>query len=147
MNDQEHFVAGSKRTNVKSVIETMPADLLTPLSVYLKVSKGSSHSFLLESVEGGESLARYSFIGANPDFTLSGNDRNSKVMTADNETRSQDVGVFDFLREHFASQNLAGEEPESLFAGGAIGYLGFRCLEWFEPSLQTSSQGDGCRDA
>ena len=45
----------------------MPADLLTPLSVYLKLSAESKNSFLLESVEGGKSLARYSFIGADPD--------------------------------------------------------------------------------
>jgi anthranilate synthase component 1 len=147
MDNLENFVAGTKRSNIIPVIETMPADLLTPLSVYLKVSKGSSHSFLLESVEGGESLARYSFIGANPDFTLSGNDNESTVRTVSNGTQSKDVGVFDFLRKHFESRNLASEESESLFAGGAIGYLGFRCLEWFEPSLRTPPKEDTCPDA
>jgi len=42
----------------------IPADLLTPVAAYLKVANGSEHSFLLESVTGGESLARYSFVGA-----------------------------------------------------------------------------------
>jgi anthranilate synthase component 1 len=46
------------------VFVEIPADLLTPVAAYLKVANGSKHSFLLESVTGGESLARYSFVGA-----------------------------------------------------------------------------------
>ncbi|MBL8180836.1 MAG: hypothetical protein JNL64_04425 [Blastocatellia bacterium] len=53
-----------QRTIVTPVVVTMPADLLTPLAVYLKLSARHGDSFLLESVEGGRSLARYSFIGA-----------------------------------------------------------------------------------
>ena len=52
------------QTKLIPVVETMPADLLTPLAVYLRLSAGAANSFLLESVEGGKSLARYSFIGA-----------------------------------------------------------------------------------
>src|SRR6476660_6355001 len=57
---------------VMPVVETMAADLLTPLAVYLKLAETSEHSFLLESVEGGRQLARYSFIGANPVEVVSG---------------------------------------------------------------------------
>ena len=48
---------------VTPVVDTLSADLLTPLAVYLKLSANSKYSFLLESVEGGNNLARYSFIG------------------------------------------------------------------------------------
>ena len=67
MSDFSHFLEKARLANVIPVVETMPADLLTPLSVYLKLSANSKNSFLLESVEGGTSLARYSFIGADPE--------------------------------------------------------------------------------
>ena len=96
----------------------MPADLLTPLAVYLKLSARSTHSFLLESVEGGKSLARYSFIGAGPVEVLSG---------------GQDV--YRQIREHFATHFAEVDQELPAFIGGAIGYLGFDACEWFEPSL------------
>lgn len=118
------------------VVETIPADLLTPLAVYLKLSAGSSHSFLLESVEGGESLARYSFIGANPDMLLSGSE-NSVVISGGSQSSTEPLGTIEYLRAHFAERH-AGTDPDlPSFIGGAIGYLGFDCAEWYEPSLKT----------
>ena len=56
--------------NIHPVVTTIPADLLTPLAVYLKLAADGADSFLLESVEGGRNLARYSFIGAGPSSTV-----------------------------------------------------------------------------
>jgi anthranilate synthase component 1 len=53
-----------KRGNTIPIYSESPADLLTPVTIYLKVSKLRRHSFLLESVAGGEKIGRYSFIGA-----------------------------------------------------------------------------------
>ncbi len=108
----------TKETNVVPVVTTMPADLLTPLAVYLKLSEDSTHSFLLESVEGGKSLARYSFIGADPE----------SVETV--------RGSLDPLKEHFRDLKADADSELPPFIGGAIGYLGFDCSEWFEPSLK-----------
>ncbi len=102
------------------VVETMPADLLTPLSVYLKLSANMKNSFLLESVEGGKSLARYSFIGANPETVL--------------DAGGEDT--FEFLKRHFAELHAVSDPDLPSFIGGAIGYLGFDCSECFEPSLR-----------
>lgn len=127
------------RVKVVPVIDTMPADLLTPLSVYLKLSKASKNSFLLESVEGGESLARYSFIGVDPEMVASGNDK--VVVTSDASGEKQvDVPMFDFLREQFAGHDVFSEHELPAFVGGAIGYFGFDCAGWFEPSLRRSTQ-------
>ena len=68
----EHFFAQTESANIIPVVKTLPADLLTPLAVYLKLEQDSTNSFLLESVEGGENLARFSFIGANPAMIVSG---------------------------------------------------------------------------
>ncbi|TDI13150.1 MAG: anthranilate synthase component I, partial [Acidobacteria bacterium] len=49
------------------------ADMLTPVSAFLRVSRGTERAFLLESVEGGEKMGRYSFIGVDPDQSFEGN--------------------------------------------------------------------------
>src|SRR4051812_145187 len=98
-------------TQLMPVVETMAADLLTPLAVYLKLAERSEHSFLLESVEGGRQLARYSFIGAFP----------AEVVTGGRK-------AYERLREHFASLTATVSDSEvelPPFIGGAIGYLGF----------------------
>lgn len=123
------------QTQVIPVVEIMPADLLTPLGVFLTLSSGSKNCFLLESVEGGETLARYSFIGADPEMTIAGNDRRFLIKEADS-AKFVEQPIFDFLRQHFHSQNAYAEPDLPSFIGGAIGYLGFSCVDWFEPSLR-----------
>ncbi|HTH52208.1 MAG TPA: chorismate-binding protein, partial [Pyrinomonadaceae bacterium] len=116
-------------TTISAIVDTMPADLLTPLAVYLKLSENSDHSFLLESVEGGRQLARYSFIGADP----------FEIVTGGRE-------AFEQLKDHF-SQVKAAVNEENVefppFMGGAIGYLGFDACEWFEPSLASGGDASG----
>lgn len=105
-------------------VETLSADLLTPLAVYLKMSADADEAFLLESVEGGKSLARYSFIGAGPTETIRGGKE-----------------VMDKLRSHF-SEFTAEADPElPPFIGGAIGYLDIGCTALFEPSLAGKIKG------
>ncbi|MEO5860455.1 MAG: anthranilate synthase component I, partial [Pyrinomonadaceae bacterium] len=72
MNDFEIFKAKAGTANVVPVVDVLAADLLTPLAVYLKLSVDAANSFLLESVEGGETLARYSFVGVDPEFVVTG---------------------------------------------------------------------------
>jgi anthranilate synthase component 1 len=124
--------------NVIPVIETLPADLLTPLAVYLKLAADAENSFLLESVEGGESLARYSFVGAGPQMMVSGNDQQTTI-TEIGGVRSFDVPIFDYLREHFYGCDVAQENDLPSFIGGAIGSMNFSCAEWFEPSLKRNN--------
>ncbi len=112
---------------ITPVVETLPADLLTPLSVYLKLSANAANSFLLESVEGGETLARYSFIGADPERVVSGGKE-----------------IFDELREYFASNFAEPDADLPAFIGGAIGYLGFDACEWFEPCLSGDEIAGEC---
>src|SRR5438477_9543231 len=101
MNDFSQFLEKTKVANVVPVVLTMPADLLTPLAVYLKLSAGSKSSFLLESVEGGKSLARYSFIGADP----------VEVVTGGREAFAQ-------VREHFTANVAAYDHDLPAFIGG-----------------------------
>jgi len=135
MSDLAEFLKKTKLANVIPVIETLPADLLTPLSVYLKLSTNEENSFLLESVEGGESVARYSFIGVDPRMIVSGSDESVIIHDNSNET-SQAISMFAFLREHFRINKVLQDNEMPSFVGGAIGFLDFSCSAWFEPSLK-----------
>ena len=65
--DFAEFQRLAKQGNLIPVYDVFSADLLTPVSAYLRIAQGARYSFLLESVEGGEKIARYTFAGANPE--------------------------------------------------------------------------------
>src|SRR5271170_1622302 len=64
--DYSTFRRLARKGNLVPVYESFTADLLTPVGAYLRIARGARYSFLLESVEGGETIARYTFAGANP---------------------------------------------------------------------------------
>lgn len=135
------FSERAAQANVVPVVHTLPADLLTPLAAYLKISASSPHSFLLESVEGGENLARYSFLGANP-FMVADGDSQKTNVDKNGANEILDVPFFQFLREHFDRSNLFFDAGSPVFTGGAIGYFGFSAVEWFEPTLRQSPKAE-----
>ena len=139
MTTFEDFLGKTERANVVPVIDTLPADLLTPLSVYLKLAEGQSNSYLLESVEGGESLARFSFIGVDPRMVVSGNEQSVSI---DSDTTIK-TSMWEYLREHFHKYTVLQDSEMPSFVGGAIGYFGFSCSGWFEPSVRTTEADGG----
>lgn len=146
MNSQDsenfdEYLKNSENADIFPVILDFPADLLTPLAVYLKISRESDNSFLLESVEGGESLARYSFMGANPEMIVSGNDEKISIRK-DGSNKSLQISFFDFLRNHFKEKRITTVEDLPSFIGGGIGYFGFSCSRWFEKTLGKSFAGE-----
>jgi anthranilate synthase component 1 len=123
------------------IVREMSADLETPTSAYLKLRRGGP-SFLLESVEGGEQVARYSFIGVEPRcvYTLRGRtlerceNGETQIFTA-----PPDSDPFRLLEEELGRLGtpVLPESPVRLprFLGGLVGYLGFECVRYFEPRL------------
>ena len=125
-----------------AVAETVSADLLTPLSAYLRIAQGAERSFLLESVEGGEHLARYSFLGAEPAMVVRSRDGVTTVQDANGE-RTEPGTAVDVLRREFAHRKLAAAENIAPMAGGCVGYLGYAASSWFDPAMQAvSGAGD-----
>jgi anthranilate synthase component 1 len=118
-----------------AVAETVSADLLTPLSAYLRIAQGATRSFLLESVEGGEHLARYSFLGAEPAMVVSTRNGVTTVQDADGEHQEPGTAV-DVLRREFAHRKLSAAENIAPMAGGCVGYLGYAASGWFDPAMQ-----------
>ncbi len=114
------------RGNVAPVYREVPADLETPVSAFLKVARGK-HSFLLESVEGGERLARYSFIGTEPYRVL----RNGP-HAARNEEPGDPLALVEQELSRFRPAPIAGLPR---FHGGAVGYLSYETIRHFEPRV------------
>ncbi|MGE0134493.1 MAG: anthranilate synthase component I [Dehalococcoidia bacterium] len=108
------------RGNVVPIYREVRADLETPVSAYLKVARGS-YSFLLESVEGGERVGRYSFIGTEP----------YRVISREFEDGDPLVDI-DAELGRFKSVDVPGLPR---FHGGAVGYLGYEVVRHFEPRV------------
>ena len=115
--------------NLAPVYREVAADLETPVSAYLKVARGG-HSFLLESVEGGERLARYSFIGTEPYRVL-----RTELSAALDQTDPL-LAIEDELRR-FRVVSLPGLPR---FHGGAVGYLSYEVVRHFEPRVPAASR-------
>jgi len=112
--------------NLATVFCDVAADLETPVSAFLKVARGD-YSFLLESVEGGERLARYSFIGTNPYRVL------RSGPYADLREGRDPLREVEAELERFRLLPAANGLPR--FTGGAVGYLAFDCVRHFEPRV------------
>jgi anthranilate synthase component I len=126
------------------VVRELPADLETPVSVYMKLA-GQGPSFLLESVSGGENLARYSFIGAGPmrAYVLRG--RRMEIhenggMTAVELPTGTDP--LDALRAELAPFRRPALPGLPRFSGGLVGFMGYEIVRFFEPTLPLAAHPD-----
>ena len=77
--DYEAFLELCQQGTVVPVVKRVTADLMTPVSAFLRIAGRASHAFLLESVEGGEKVARYSFLGTRPHMLLHCKDGEKKT--------------------------------------------------------------------
>ena len=130
------------------IVRELSADLETPVSVYLKLA-GRGPSFLLESVTGGEHLARFSFIGVHSSRAYIMRGRSVECRSA-NETTQLPVGPegdpLDSLRAELARFRSAQVPGLPRFAGGLVGYLSYEMIRFFEPTVPVtphSSLPDG----
>ncbi|MBP8973961.1 MAG: anthranilate synthase component I [Anaerolineae bacterium] len=123
------------RGDLLPVYRTLLADLETPVSVYLKLAGMGASSFLLESVEGGEQVGRYSFLGVNPKgmITVQGQ---HVTITRHGQTTARDLApgedplhVIAAEMERFRPVRLEGLPR---FVGGAVGYLSYDVVRHFE---------------
>ena len=129
--DFREFQRLAKQGNLIPVYDIFPADLLTPVSAYLRIAQGARYSFLLESVEGNEKIARYSFAGANPEEIfryVSG----ACVMESPDRLVWEERDPVSFLRERierFHPVRVPGLPP---LVAGAIGYFSYDMVRLIE---------------
>ncbi len=135
---REEFCELSKKGNLVPVYEEILADMQTPVEAFLKISKSSKYAYLLESVEGGEKWARYTFLGADPELVIKTSGNKAFRVTQDGEQEFKlDGDPLDEIKKVMSGYKPAGTEGLPLFFGGAVGYIGYDTVRFFEnlPSI------------
>ena len=127
------------------------ADLETPLSLYLKLAHardGGRHSFLLESVVGGERFGRYSFIGLPARTLLRASGFRTEVVTDGKVVESARGNPLDFIGQYQQRFKVALRPGLPRFCGGLAGYFGYDTVRYIEKKLENSCPPDtlGCPD-
>jgi anthranilate synthase component 1 len=137
----EEFKELSRRGTFVPVVKEIVADLLTPVSAFLKIAEHADYAFLLESVEGGEHVGRYSFLGKDPFLILTS--KNGKTILERGGTTSEsDKPFLDTLRRLMADYQSPFVPDLPRFTGGAVGYFGYGASTWFEPVLGDLGRSD-----
>jgi anthranilate synthase component 1 len=103
------------------------------------VAGTSRHSFLLESVEGGERVARYSFLGAEPQMIVRGRGEET-IIEKNGERETLPLRATEFVRGYFRERELARRAGLPPLCGGAVGYLSYDAARWFEPVLASDGE-------
>lgn len=119
-----------------------PADLETPLTTWLKVGAASDHGVLLESVEGGERVGRWSFVVADPLWTLTSRGEHSERVWRDGRRQSLNGNPFLLLQECLASLDC-GTVPDLPPVGQLFGFWGYELIRWVEPSVPVHPAAEG----
>ncbi|MCM2357168.1 MAG: anthranilate synthase component I [Geobacteraceae bacterium] len=126
------FASLAAQGNLIPVCREIMADMDTPVSAFRKIDDGR-YSFLLESIEGGEKWARYTFLGSSPSVVIRSRGNTVEVLEAGKEIRRQEVpDPLAFLKDYL--QRFTPVEIEGIprFFGGAVGYLGYDMVRHFE---------------
>ena len=138
----DEFKELAQRATFVPVYKEIVADLLTPVSAFLKIAEHSDYAFLLESVEGGEHVGRYSFLGKDP-FLILRSREGKTIIDRAGRTSASDKPFMATLRELMASFDSPFVPGLPRFTGGAVGYLGYDAAAWFEPiELQPTAESE-----
>jgi anthranilate synthase component 1 len=133
--DLTQFSALAEQGNFVPVYQELVADLETPVSAWYKVCAGQPYSFLLESVEGGETLGRYSFLGCDPVWVLEARGEVTTQTYRDGLVKNFSGNPFEIL-----AQCLEPIKPVKLpqlppGIGGLFGVWGYELIRWIEPRV------------
>jgi len=141
------FTSLAARGNLIPVYREIMADLDTPVSAFRKIDDGR-RAFLLESIEGGEKWARYSFLGAAPTVVVRCRGHLVEVLEEGKEPqRSETDDPLGFLREYLARFQPVEVPGLPRFFGGAVGYLGYEMVRHFERLPTAKPAAIGAWDA
>jgi len=132
MTSFEEFRELAQRGTFVPVYKEIVADMLTPVSAFLKVAEHSDYAFLLESVEGGEQVGRYSFLGKDP-FLILRSRGGKTIVDRMGECTETEKPFIASVRELMAGFHAPYVPGLPRFTGGAVGYLAYDATAWFEP--------------
>lgn len=125
------FAELATRGNVIPIAESMLADLLTPVSAFLKYCGDDEQGFLLESVEGGENVARYSFLGRRPSEWIQ-YDGQTVTVTSQHKEETLATDIFSYLQSRVQKYRFVKNPDLPYFLGGIVGYFGYDTVRLLE---------------
>jgi anthranilate synthase component I len=131
----EEFLALAARGTIVPLVRTVMADLLTPVSAYLRIERQSHRAFLLESIEGGEKIARYSFLGCAPHTIVrarAGGQSEVTIERGDGTSETVQSPMLDVLRDLMRRERIVQLPGLPPFSCGAVGFFGYDAVRWFE---------------
>ena len=139
--DLATFKTLAKHGNFVPIYQEWVADLDTPVSAWCKVCAGQPYSFLLESVEGGENIGRYSLLGCDPLWTLEAQGQTTTQRFRDGTEQVFTGNPFDILSDCLAPYKPVKlpELPPGI--GGLFGFWGYELIKWIEPTRHHVSSG------
>lgn len=145
--DFDEFRKSAKRHNVVAVSLDLAADLETPVSVFLKLASGQKHAFLLESVELGEKIGRFSLIGMDPEAIIEYS--NSQCILFQNGIgRNRLKGhLLDVTQQAMKNYRFAPHPKLPPLIGGFVGYIGYELVQQFEDIRLRKKKGIQVPDA
>ncbi len=114
------------------VYRDVVADLETPVSAYMKIAAGQDYAFLLESVEKADQVGRYSYLGANPSIVFQSRGRHVTISGPNGSDAMECDQPLDELRALMRQYHPAGADDLPGFYGGAVGYISYDAVRFFE---------------
>jgi anthranilate synthase component I len=146
MITKQEFKELAQTHSVIPLVETMLADLHTPVSIYLTLRSKTSHSFLLESVEPDERIGRFSFVGTDPSLTIQA--KGDVVEIDSGGKRVQRSGkILDVLDELSHRYRIVAAQEQQGFTGGFLGYFGYDRVQEIENIPLHPAASDDVPDA
>ncbi|MFZ0285094.1 MAG: anthranilate synthase component I [Terriglobales bacterium] len=122
--DYPEFSRLARTATLIPVVKPVAADLLTPVSAFLAIAAGEPEAFLFESVERGQQVGRYTFLGANPYMRVQARGRDVEVRRGRRVERRQG-NVLEVLKELLRHRQLASVDDLPPFTAGAVGYFAY----------------------
>src|SRR5438876_7466056 len=136
------FIELAKQGNVIPVFAEFIADGETPVSAFKKLDRGG-YSFLFESTEKNDVSGRFSFVGVDPRVVLQSYERKVRIIEDGNERRLEtSTDPLDEVRKLMGRYQLVSRPELPRFAGGAVGFIGYEAIHFFEPKVPVPHQNE-----
>jgi anthranilate synthase component I len=148
---RSEFLRLARAHTLVPLYRTLTADLETPVTAFLRLAADEPECFILESVEGGENLGRYTFIGIQPYRKLVSRGRSVEI-TEGKKTRRVETDIFALWKEAIASHNTGGHNPARIaglppFTAGAVGFFAYDVVRQIERLPEDTTDDLGMPDA
>lgn len=137
-----------RKGTLAAISKTIPADLETPVSCFLKLAGNKKNAFFLESAEQGEKTGRYSFIGFDPEAVFESTER-GVTLTENGKTFNfpHDTELLDLMESRMGGFKLANPQDLPGFCGGFVGYLSYENVSRFETIRLKKASGPDVPEA